>query len=78
VCKANTTSSYKIKEELAVELAITIDVGEALVKATYALEGDGPLVFRCYDVINTVKASLRCSITIIFCWNQEHVETICK
>ena len=27
------------------ELAAIVDVGEPLVKATYVLEGDGPLVF---------------------------------
>ena len=28
---------------------MTIDVGEHFVKATYYLEGDGPLVFSCYE-----------------------------
>lgn len=39
---------------LKVELAITIDVGEYFVKATYFLEGDGPLVFSCYEKLNAV------------------------
>ena len=30
---------------LKLELAATIDVGEHFVKATYFLEGDGPLIF---------------------------------
>ena len=28
---------------------MTVDVGENFVKATYYLEGDGPLVFSCYE-----------------------------
>ena len=36
---------------LMVELAITVDAGESFVKATFYLEGDGPLVFNCYDKI---------------------------
>ena len=30
-----------------VELAVVIDIGEHFIKATYSLEGDGPLVFSC-------------------------------
>ena len=37
---------------LKVELAVTIDVGECFVKATYFLEGDGPLPFRKDDSHN--------------------------
>ena len=29
-------------------------MGEPLVKATYALEGDGPLVFSCFERLQTV------------------------
>ena len=36
---------------LQVELASVIDAGEAFVKATYKLEGDGPVVFECYDIL---------------------------
>ena len=39
---------------LKLELAITIDVGEHFVKATYFLEGDGPLVLSCYEKLNAV------------------------
>ena len=39
-----------------VELAITVDAGEPFVKATYFLEGDGPLVFSCYEKILALKA----------------------
>ena len=40
---------------LKLELAATIDVGEHFVKATYFLEGDGPLVFACYEKLSTVS-----------------------
>ena len=36
------------------ELAVTTDVGEHFVKATYYLEGDGPLVFSCYEKLKAV------------------------
>ena len=37
------------------ELAVTIDVGEHFVKATYFLEGDGPSVFACYEKLSAVS-----------------------
>ena len=37
-----------VKAYVHIELAAIVDVGEAFVKATYNLEGDGPLVLRCY------------------------------
>ena len=37
------------KALLQIELAITIDAGFPFVQATYYLEGDGPLVFTCYE-----------------------------
>ena len=40
---------------LKLELAATIDVGEHFVKATYFLEGDGPLVFTCYERLSAVS-----------------------
>ena len=36
--------------DLDIELAALIDAGKHLVKATYHLEGDGPLVFNCFGV----------------------------
>ena len=36
------------------ELAETTDVGQHFVKATYFLEGDGPLVFSCYEKLKAV------------------------
>ena len=43
---------------LQVELAVVINVGEQFVKATYSLEGDGPLVFSCFEVLSAVDASI--------------------
>lgn len=40
---------------LKLELAATIDVGEHFVKATYFLEGDGPLIFSCYEKLSAVN-----------------------
>ena len=41
---------------LKLELAITIDLGEHFVKATYIyfLEGDGPLVLSCYEKLSAI------------------------
>ena len=47
------------KTNLMTELAVTIDAGAAFVKACYTLEGDGPLVLTCYEVLSTVKASIQ-------------------
>ena len=40
------------------ELAAVVDAGEPFVKSTYILEGDGPLVFKCYDQIQILKAGI--------------------
>ena len=37
-----------VKAHTQTELAAIVDAGEAFVKATYSLEGDGPLVFHCF------------------------------
>lgn len=42
--------------KLQVELAITIDFGEPFVKATYNLEGDGPLALSAYEEIAKLNA----------------------
>ena len=36
-----------------------MDAGEAFVKATYNLEGDGPLVLRCYEILSTLTAGIQ-------------------
>ena len=40
---------------LKLELAATMDVGEHSVKATYFVEGDGPLIFSCYEKLSAVN-----------------------
>ena len=40
---------------LKLELAATIDVGQHFAKATYFLEGDGPLTFSCYEKLGAVN-----------------------
>lgn len=40
------------------ELAITVDAGEPFVKATYHMEGDGPLVFSAYEEISTLCSTI--------------------
>ena len=40
------------------ELASVIDWGEHFVRATYTLEGDGPLCLRCFEVIDTIYAAI--------------------
>ena len=47
------------KSHLMVELAVTIDAGMPFVKATYNLEGDGPLALTCYEAISTLNAAAR-------------------
>ena len=54
----NIMNNLTLKPQLMVELAITVDAGEPFVKATYFLEGDGPLVFSCYEKILALKASV--------------------
>jgi len=39
---------------LKLELAALVDVGKVFVKATYILEGDGPLVFSCFETLQGV------------------------
>ena len=40
------------------ELAVVIDIGEHFVKATYNMEGDGPLIFSCFEILSTVHAAV--------------------
>ena len=42
---------------LKVEIAAIVDAGRPLVRATYILEGDGPLVLQCYEELSKVSAS---------------------
>ena len=44
---------------LKIELAAVVDWGEVFVKATYNLEGDGPLALTCYETIQEVKSAIQ-------------------
>ena len=46
---------------LQLELAAIVDCGEKFVKAMYELEGDGPLVLQCYEVISILNANIHTS-----------------
>ena len=46
---------------LQIELAAVIDAGAPFVKATYNLEGDGPLVLHCHDQISMVLNAIHTS-----------------
>lgn len=45
--------------KLQLELAAVIDAGESFVRATYKLEGDGAVVFDCFDVLASLTAGIR-------------------
>ena len=38
--------------------AVDVDAGEQFIKATYNLEGDGPLSLECYDILNEVNVKV--------------------
>ena len=48
---------------LQVQLAAIVDYGEPFVKGTYNLEGDGPLALRCYEIVDTIRASIHTANT---------------
>ena len=51
---------------LNLKLSASIVVGEHFVKATYFLEGDGPLVFACYEKLSGVSQLCQapCSLNV--------------
>ena len=49
------TCNVQKRFTLQLELAAVIDVGIHFVKAMYDLEGDGPLVLSCYEIIDRVR-----------------------
>ena len=51
-------SDPRKKALLKAELAVMVDFGVQFVKTTYHLEGDGPLVFRCYEAISALTAAV--------------------
>ena len=44
---------------LEFEMSVIVDAGAPLVKATYRLEGDGPLALHCFEVHHTVTLSIQ-------------------
>ena len=52
-------SNDEEKKYLMVELAFTIDAAAPFVKATYNLEGDGPLALTCYEAISALNVAAR-------------------
>ncbi len=59
------------KALLKVEMAVVVDAGEPVVKATYRLEGDGPLALECYEIISTTIEGVRVA-------NYPNVECVAK
>lgn len=51
------------KVYLQIELASVVDYGKHFVSGTYSLEGDGPLVFSCYEEIQKIKAAIQAGYT---------------
>ena len=47
------------RDKLQVELAAVIDYGEEFVKTTYKLEGDGPLIFTCYEIVDALQIAIK-------------------
>lgn len=59
----NILSDNSKKTYLQIELAAVIDFGKPFVTATYNLEGGGPLVLQCYEIIEEVKAAIQLGYT---------------
>jgi len=51
-------TDHEKRKRLKLELAAIINWGEVFAKATYNLEGDGPMSFTAYEVVQTVIAAL--------------------
>ena len=52
--------TYQTKRVLLeVELAAVVDYGRPFVTTTYKLEGDGPLVLVCYELIESLQVAIR-------------------
>ena len=45
-------------QDLRLELAVIVDAGVQFVKATYYLEGDGLLIFSCYERLSAVTNAI--------------------
>ena len=61
VCRASLLEIFDdpvIARDLDIELAAMIDAGKHFVQATYYLEGDGPLVFACYERLSALAHAI--------------------
>lgn len=64
ICPANRQHLLEIfdnpqsYQNLRLELAALIDAGVHFVNATYYLEGDGPLIFSCYERLSAVAQAV--------------------
>ena len=64
ICPANRRHLLEIFDNpqscqnLRLELAALIDAGVHFVNATYYLEGDGPLIFSCYERLSAVAQAV--------------------
>ena len=64
ICPANRGHLLEISDDpqscqdLRLELAAVIDAGVRFVNATYYLEGDGPLIFSCYERLSAVAQAV--------------------
>ena len=59
------------KVYLELEFATLVDAALQFVQATYKLEGDGVLVFNCYDIISTVTNAMHVA-------HYPNVEAVCQ
>jgi len=60
VCRASLLEIFDpaTARDLDIELAAMIDAGKHFVQATYYLEGDGPLVFTCYEHLSALAHAI--------------------
>ena len=40
---------------IQMQLAVVVDISKKLIECTYLLEGDGPLAFAVYSILNRVR-----------------------
>ena len=61
VCRASLLEIFDdpaTARDLDIELAAMIDAGKHFVQVTYFLEGDGPLVFTCYERLSALAHAI--------------------
>ena len=63
-------SNYTKSTQLQMELAISVDVGNVFVKATYNLEGDGPLVLSHMNIslLSSIGTTVQHPNTVAICY----------